>query len=342
MQGVIVGAGFFAGFQAEAWGRIPDVRITAVSDVDEVKARAFASRWGIPNAYTDASEMIARVRPDFVDIATRPESHLGLATVAATHGANVICQKPLAPNWQDSVALVQLCRQRGVRCLVHENWRFQPWYRQCRRLLDDGAIGRLFYAGVRMRTGDGRGATPYATQPYFREMPRLLIYETGIHYLDTLRYLVGEIDQVSCRLQRVNPVIAGEDVALVQLVFAGGALGILDANRFAGSDPPDVAFGTLTLEGDSGTLHVAADGQISLTEYGGRSHRHVYDIPTGGYRGDSVFALQAQLASALRTGAVAESEGEDYLKTTAAVFACYESAATDLPQFPTQMLRNMP
>jgi D-apiose dehydrogenase len=140
----------------------------------------------------------------------------------------------------------------------------------------------------------------------------------------------------------LNPVIAGEDAALVQLVFADGALGTVDANRIAGNDPPEVAYGTLTLEGQRGALQVAADGQISLTEYGRGPRQHVYDIPTNGYRGDSVFALQSHLVSALKYGTVAESEGADYLKTTAAVFACYESAASGLPYSPNELLRDLP
>jgi predicted dehydrogenase len=341
LEGVIVGAGFFAAFQAEAWRRIAGVRIKAVADVDADRARAFAGKWGIPTAYADAADMIARERPDFVDVATRPDSHLALATLAAEHGAHVICQKPLAATWDESVALVSACRERGVRCLAHENWRFQPWYRQCRRLLDEGVLGRLFYAGVRMRTGDGRGAEPYPVQPYFRDMPRLLMYETGIHFLDTLRYLAGDIEQVFCRSQRVNPTIRGEDMALVQVAFASGAQGLLDANRIAGQNPPEIAFGTLSLEGERGSLRMAADGRIWLTEYGGDERPHTYDIPTTGYRGDSVFALQEHLAAALRAGTPAESEADDYLKTTAAVFACYESAQTGQPMSPDKLLRSM-
>jgi predicted dehydrogenase len=68
----MVGAGFFAAHQAEAWNRVPGVRIMAVADLDRQRARDFAARWNIPGVYTDAAAMLERERPDFVDIATGP------------------------------------------------------------------------------------------------------------------------------------------------------------------------------------------------------------------------------------------------------------------------------
>ena len=48
-------------------------------------------------------------------------------------------------------------------------------------------------------------------------MPRLLVYETLVHHLDTGRYLAGEIDSLYCQTKRINPVIAGEDCVIILL-----------------------------------------------------------------------------------------------------------------------------
>src|SRR5688500_16073194 len=155
--------------------------------------------------------MLDKERPTFVDIATRPESHLGLVRLAAEHGVHVICQKPMAPTWEECVAMVEVCERAKVRLLIHENWRWQPWYREAKKLLETGAIGRLFQISFFWRTGDGGGSEPYAVQPYFRQMPRLLVYETLVHILDTFRFLADEVTSVYCQNRRVNPVITGED-----------------------------------------------------------------------------------------------------------------------------------
>lgn len=272
--------------------------------------------------------MLDRERPDFVDIATRPESHLALTRLAAQRSVHVICQKPMAPTWADCVAMCETCEAAKVRLLIHENWRWQPWYREAKRLLNRGAFGQVVQVSFFWRTGDGRGPEPYAVQPYFRQMPRLLVYETLVHLLDTFRFLFGEIQAVYCQNRRLNPVIAGEDQSLILLTFADGRLGLIDANRLNGPTPPPVALGSLVLEGEQATLRVSPDGQLWLTEPGEAEQRLPFDPPTAGYKGDSVFATQAHLLDCLRAGRPSESDGPDYLKTVALVEACYRSAAT--------------
>ncbi len=322
----MIGAGFFARLQVEGWRRVPGVEIVAVADPVMKKTREFATEWQIPRFYPDAEAMLERERPDFVDIVTRPDARLSLVRLAASRAVHVICQKPMAPTWDECVAMVETCRAAGVRLLMHENWRWQPWYREIKKLLDRGMAGPIFHAGFQMRTGEGRGPEPYAVQPYFREMERLLVYETAVHFLDTFRFLLGEITSIFCQTRRINPVISGEDYAVVQLLFAGGARGLLDCNRIAGPLPAPVAFGWLTLEGERGTIRLTPEGELWISEYGKQEIRHDYLIPSEGYKGDSIKATQEHLIRCLLTGERCESEGEDYLKTVAAVFACYTSA----------------
>ena len=95
-------------------------------------------------------------------------------------------------------------------------------------MLAAGAVGnKLHSLNFRMRLGDGWGPEAYlGRQPYFREMPKLLVYETGVHFIDTFRYLAGEIRGVFSILRKLNPVIAGEDTGLHIFEFADGAVGV--------------------------------------------------------------------------------------------------------------------
>ncbi|MBI4660900.1 MAG: Gfo/Idh/MocA family oxidoreductase [Verrucomicrobia bacterium] len=338
LKGALIGAGYFAGFQAEAWNRITGARIVAVADTLPDRAQQFASQWNIPNAYTDAAEMLANEKPDFVDIATRPQSHLELVKLAAAHGAHAICQKPMAPTWEECLAMVKVCREAKVQLLIHENWRWQPWYREIKRLLERGRLGQPFHVAFHMRTGDGRGGQPYTVQPYFREMPRFILYEVVVHFIDTFRFLLGEVSSVFCQIGRVNPVIQGEDYALVQLKFHTGPHGLIDANRISGRFPVDLALGTFRLEGDGATIRLSPDGQLWLTEYGKDEVRHEFPTTEQGYKGDSVMATQEHIVNCLNTGQPSESEGEEYLKTVAVVFACYRSAENQQTVAPADWL----
>jgi predicted dehydrogenase len=328
MRGVMIGAGFFAAFQADAWNRMSEVEITAVADGAPGRADEFAAKWSIARAYTSAVEMLDKEKPDFVDIVTRPSSHVELTRLAASRGAQVICQKPMAATIEECHEMMEACKQAGVRLIIHENWRWQPWYREARRILDSGVLGKLFYAGFHMRSGDGRGPAPYPAQPYFKEMPMLLMYEMGIHFIDTFRYLVDEIAALRCSMRRVNPVIAGEDCAVIELSFRNGVQGAFDANRISGPFPVEAAFGHMRLEGDKGALRMTPDGRLWLTEYGEMEREHAFQRPRTGYKGDSILALQRHMIESLKTGAPCECEAESYLPSVEAVFACYESDRT--------------
>jgi predicted dehydrogenase len=102
---------------------------------------------------------------------------------------------------------------------------------------------------------------------------------------------------------------------------------VIDANRIAGPLPPPVAFGEMRVEGDRGAVSMAGDGDLRLIEYDAGERAHEFEKPSIGYKGDSVRAMQQHFVDCMRSGAKAESEGEDYLRTATLVEACYRSAA---------------
>lgn len=328
---LLVGAGYFAQFHAEAWKRIAGVDLCAVTDPAPSKARQFAVKWGIARAYESLDEALDKERADVVDIATRPDSHLDLTRRAARRGLHVICQKPMAPSFADCAAMCQACEEAGVRLMIHENWRWQPWYRELHRMLGAGTMGLPFQISFFWRTGDGRGPEPYPLQPYFRDMPRLLVYESLVHLLDTFRFLFGEIRTVYCRNRRNNSWIAGEDQSLIHVTFADGRLGVIDANRLSGPGISPVAMGRMVIESELGTWYLSPEGHLGHSSSDGTHQPLPWEPATFGYKGDSVFATQRHLIQSLAENRPSESDGREYLKTVALVEACYLSHETGRP-----------
>jgi len=330
LRGVTIGAGYFGGIQMEAWPRVKGAEIVAVCDIDEARARDFAESFGVPAVYSDPARALDGEKPDFVDIATKPDSHCELATLAAERGIHVLCQKPLATDYAEAEKLVETCEEHGVRLMVNENWRWQPWFREIRSLIDTGSVGEPFYARFAIRRGDGRGDDPFPRQPYFKDMRRLLLYESTVHYVDTSRYLWGEVASVHSLHRRLNPNLIGEDFTLTTLTMAGGMAVLIDANRYSEPPIPDaVCFGSLRLEGTDGQLHLGLDASIRVEPIGAAAYMHEYELPAVGYFGDSCRATQQHFVNCLLSGHEFETDGRDYLETTfRAVFAGYESAQT--------------
>ncbi|MBL8218366.1 MAG: Gfo/Idh/MocA family oxidoreductase [Bryobacterales bacterium] len=317
LRGAIAGCGFFGNIQIEAWRRMPDVELVAACDPVLERAQAAA-----PRAYTDVAEMLDAERPDFLDIATRPDTHLPLVRMAIERRIPAIVQKPRAESLAQGRELAALVEQSGVPVMVHENWRWQPWYREVKRRMDAGDIGQPLTYMFRIRQRDGLGDHPFPNQPYFRRMPRLLIYETLIHPIDTARFLFGDVASLQAFSKRHNPLIAGEDRAVVLMNHANSVDGVIDGSRYTNPDPPGPAMGDSSFEGTEGTLRVLANGEV----YSGATllTRHAADM---GYKGDSVLATQRHFMDCLRSGASFETGVREYLGSFAAVEAAYQSIA---------------
>ncbi len=181
-RGVCIGAGYFSKFQYEAWTRIPQVEITALCNRNMDRARPIMEEFGVGQHYTDYREMLEAEQPDFLDVITQPPSHLEMCRFAGRRGIHVICQKPLAPTFDEAKQIVADVREAGIRFMVHENFRFQPWHREIKRLLGQGAIGeKLHSLTFRSRPGDGWVPVVRATKLLCRKHRLIAVHAEDDH-----------------------------------------------------------------------------------------------------------------------------------------------------------------
>lgn len=320
LKGGLIGCGFFSQHHREAWRRMPNVQIVAACDSVVERAKAVAR-----NAYASAEEMLNAEDLDFVDIVSRSTSHLELISCAAKRGLAIICQKPMAPDWGTACRMVEIAAANRARLMIHDNWRWQPWYRAAQRIIARGGIGAPLGYGFRCRWKDGAGDEPYPKQAYFRQLRRLMIDETLVHHIDTARFLFGDITSVYAEATRMNPRILGEDHAILTLRHLNEVMGWIDGHSFLGFDDAGPTLDEATFEGESGSIRVSALGEI----WSGHEKIWTDDFTTG-YRGDSVYAALAHFIHCLETGEPFESEAREYLeKTFAVVEAAYTSVASN-------------
>jgi len=337
LRGAMLGCGHIAPFHLRAWAEIEGVEIVALANRTVGKAEARAREFGIhpSHVYSDYRELLDREELDFVDIATAPHVHRQQVEAAARRGLHVLCQKPFAPTLEEARAMVAACQRAGVLLSINENWRWRTWYREIKRLLDEGAIGRPRYVRIaRHNSGalprpDGSLPPLFINQAYTMELDRLILYEWGIHLIDVLRFLLGDVTSVYARMDKVSPLCKGEDRALL-ILEVGGVTGLIDIS-WATLDE-EKRFSQLeqvTVEGDAGTIHLLPDQKdtLQITSGDQTQRRPAFDVtPEAAYQA-SYTAAQRHFIESLRAGRSPETEAGDNLKTLAATFAAYESAA---------------
>lgn len=329
LRGGLIGCGFVSRFHCEAWKTVPDARLVALCDLDPERVERARPMVPEASAYREASAMLDRESLDFVEVCTRPESHLPLVELAASRGVHVLCQKPVSLVRADLVAMIETCEAAGVRLMVHENWRFRPWYRALRLELEAGTIGRPIRLRLAHRETRALRAGGFRDQPYFSTMPRLILLEMGCHLVDTARYVLGEVATVTATLGRFGPGHLGDDLATLSLEFEGGALGLLDMTWCAPADlaRPEWALNETTLEGTEGILRLLRDGSLQRVGLDGQVERRPVRLkPDDEVYIDGYAATQAHFVEGLVRGIDHETSGRDNLKTMDVVWEGYRSA----------------
>ncbi len=328
----VVGAGFFSQFHLEGWAQLDGVQVVGLCDPDTDKSALLAQRFGIAQTFTDVAQLLDATRPDLVDVVTPPTSHAAVLAAAFERGLPAICQKPFGVDYAQALALTDQARQAGVPLVVHENFRFMPWFREARRLIEIGQLGTLHGISFRLRPGDGQGPRAYLDrQPYFQTMPRLLVVETAIHFIDTFRFLMGEVQAVYARLRQLNPAIQGEDAALITFEFASGAAGLLDANRLNDhvADNPRRTMGEMWLEGAHGVLRLDGAARLWWKPHHGLETEHIYERGSSvSFGGGACGLLQRHVLHSWQDATPTENTAGDYLRNLLIQEAIYASHAS--------------
>ncbi|MBB3064572.1 Gfo/Idh/MocA family protein [Limibacillus halophilus] len=325
----VIGAGYFARFHYEAWSRMADVELVGLCEKDAQKGAEVAAAYGVSGSYGDLDVLLSQARPDLVDIVVPPSAHLEVIARLVEEDLAISCQKPFCGGLEGARKAVALARNRGRVLAVHENFRFQPWYREIKRLLDDGLLGDVYQVSFRLRPGDGQGPEAYLDrQPYFQRMKRFLIHETAIHLIDCFRFLLGEPSGLFARLAQLNPAIAGEDAGFIVFEFGDRVRGLFDGNRLADhiAENRRRTMGDLSIEGAKASLRLDGDGRIWLRSFGSnREQEHGYAWDDRGFAGDCVYACHRHLLNHLREGTPLETAAEHYLINQAIEEAVYRS-----------------
>ena len=324
----VLGAGYFAQFQIRSWSRLDGAELVAIADRDaEARTRAATTAPGA--RIVDDLDALLALNPDILDIALPPSEHRTVLDAALGRVPAIICQKPFCADLAEAREIA--AHGTETTLIVHENFRFQPWYREIARRLASGEAGDVVQARFALRPGDGAGPAAYLDrQPYFRTMPRFLVHETAIHFIDTFRFLFGEIHAVYADLRRLNPAIAGEDAGTILFEHASGIRTQFDGNRTLdhGAHDRRLTLGEFEVEGTRASLRLNGYGELTSRINGVESWSWIdYAFDDRDFGGDCVHLFQAHVLHGLGGCIPLETLATDYLRNLEVEAAIYRSAA---------------
>ena len=228
----VIGTGTYCDHYLRNLGPVyKNVRPVGCADLNTEAARAAAERWNIPKVYT-SDEMMADPEVDIVLILTNPASHYSLTMQALKAGKHVYCEKPLATSLEQANEIVEYAEKQGLFVGAAPDTFLSPEYQTVRKLIDEGAIGKVINVTANYV---GPGADLWHPNAGFLYKqgggPAL---DMGPYFLTTLVSLLGPLDSLFCYANRGWDVrnIHGKDVDVdvmtnycAVLKFSNGTIG---------------------------------------------------------------------------------------------------------------------
>ena len=294
----MIGYGFMGKAHSYAWRSLQFLydppparpRFVAVCTAHEDTAGRAAEKGGYEKGVTDPRRLLDDPAIDVIHVCTPNDSHRELCVAALEAGKHVYCDKPLARDLADAEAIAAAAEAaRGLVHLVTFQNRFLPAVLRAKQLVDEGFVGPLFGFRVNyLHAGYIDRGRPYAWRLDRAISGGGALVDLGSHALDLVRHLCGDVARVSARCKTFiaeRPTAGGgtarvevDDVALLQLELAGGALGTLEATRLATGVNDELTF---DLHGEQGALRFKLMDPNWLYAYDHRDPGGDY----GGHRG---------------------------------------------------------
>lgn len=140
----LVGSRFISTIHAEALKRVAGAELFSVVSPTGEHAQEFAARHGVRHHFRDYRKFLEADELDLVVLGCPNDLHCEFTVLAAEAGKHVVCEKPLAPSLAEADRMIAACRKAGVKLMYAEELCFTPKYVRLKRLVDEGAVGKVY------------------------------------------------------------------------------------------------------------------------------------------------------------------------------------------------------
>ena len=286
----LIGYRFMGRAHSNAWRQAPrffhlkaNVELHTICGRHAAGVQAARAQLGWQKATTDWHEIVESPLIDIVDIVTPNHLHAEMAIAAVKNGKHVLCEKPLALNVKQAEAMVAAANKAKVVHMVCHNYRRIPAIALAKRMIGEGALGRIFH--FRARYAQDRLADPEFPLDWRlqKETSGCGVHsDINSHVIDLGRYLVGEFEQVCGLLNTFIPErpladalakgarrmgkVTVPDSAMFMGRMENGVLANVEATRYALGRKNHIA---IEINGSKGSIYFDFEDMNRLKFYNG-------------------------------------------------------------------------
>ena len=333
MRIISVGAGFWG----SGWARVIDefdrTELAAVVDIDETALTSACDAIDLPRErrFTLLETALENTEADAALVVVPPEVHVEVALTCLEAGLDILVEKPFAPSVDEAAEIVQRAETLGRTVMVTQSFRFKRGPQTVRKLIHEGAVGRIEAVHAR-----------FAKAPHFggfrEEMDEPLIIDLAIHHFDFLRGILG-LEPVRVRALSYNPSwswFRGNAAASVQFETEDGAK-IFYEGSWVSKSRETSWDGSWEIQGAEGSITWEHNRvEYRPTNFGLTVYRKdmlergdgVMDVPLVELEAEERAGSLLEFITAKRESREPQTSGADNLRSLGLVFGAVESART--------------
>ncbi|WP_435139317.1 Gfo/Idh/MocA family protein [Formosa sp. A9] len=223
----IIGTGSIAATHVKAINSIGNAQVVAMAASNESRAKAAQSIYNVP-VFAKYTELLDQTPLDVVCICTQSGEHLEPTMAAAERGIHVLCEKPLETTVAKASQMIQVCKAKGVKlgCIFQNRWNSD--FLKVLQAVKSKTLGKLLMGNASINWY--RPTSYYSNSPWRGTLQGdggAALINQGIHTIDLLLCLMGNVKSVYGNVKTLVHPIEGEDVASAIVNFKSGAIGTI-------------------------------------------------------------------------------------------------------------------
>lgn len=334
---VIIGCGNIGKRHAE---QIQSVgKLIAVCDIVRSKAEELSKRYNA-ETFTSIEELFASKKEIDVAVICTPNGlHAAHSIISLQAGCHVLCEKPMAINSTDCLAMIQEAEKAGKHLFVVKQNRFNPPVVAVKKLLDEKRLGNIY--SIQLNCFWNRDANYYENSwKGTRTLDGGTLFTQFSHFIDLLYWMFGDVKQVKAFKKNFahKNIIEFEDTGVVILEFVQkdslGENGIIGTINYTVNSFQKNMEGSLTIFGEKGTVKIGGQ-YLNELEYQQIKDHVIPELPRGNrpndygsYKGsmsnhDKVYQ---NLVDVIQNNAVMAANSKDGLKTVEIIEKIYAAS----------------